>query len=43
MCHTEIAESLFFHFTAHQDCLQFAEAKLKNRMDAGQFTKVAVR
>jgi len=39
---TEVAERSFFHFTAHQDCLQFAEAKLKNSIDAQYFTKVPV-
>ena len=38
---TEVAERSF-HFTTHQDCLQFAEAKLKNSIYARYFTKVPV-
>jgi hypothetical protein len=36
----EVAERSSSHFTAHQNCLQFAEAELKNSIDA--FTKVPV-
>ena len=39
---TEVAERSFFHFTAHQNALQFAEAKLKNGIYARYFAKIAV-
>ena len=39
---TEVAERSFFHFTAHQNALQFAEAKLKNGIYAWYFAKIAV-
>ena len=39
MCHTEIAESLFFHFTAHQDAFNSLRQNSKTALTRGNLRR----